>query len=358
MQFPTSTWVFVVVCALGLGSCTEIVPVEYAAERRLVLETVADILVIPGYEVLEQQTDSLATAIEALVVQPDQAHLELARSAWKNALLVWERVVPYDFGPAESTFGSLNADIATFPVNVQKIEVAIAAGDTSTQDFNRDKRGFFALEYLLYSDEGQPILNSDSIMRRVYLGAAVRHLHRNVQTVRARWIGYRSDFIQRSGTDAGSSLSLLFNAMNMSYEQAKNFKVTVPAGRRVGQTMPVPEAVEAFYSGNSIRALKIHIRSVFEIWSGNEPSLHGFQYYLRILPNGERLIDDTKRQMDSVDATLNAISDNERLSDLIAANDPRVEALLEHMQKMTRFFKSELSSLIGISITYSSGDGD
>jgi hypothetical protein len=33
-------------------------------------------------------------------------------------------------------------------------------------------------------------------------------------------------------------------------------------------------------------------------------------------------------------------------------------AAFDELQRLTRFLKSELSSLLGISITYSSGDGD
>mgnify|MGYP007059449494 CR=1 FL=1 len=46
------------------------------------------------------------------------------------------------------------------------------------------------------------------------------------------------------------------------------------------------------------------------------------------------------------------------MSELITTDAGRLENLHTEMQKLTRFFKSELSSLLGISITYSSGDGD
>lgn len=357
MCFLPSMWACTILCALGLTACTVTEPVEFGEERKVVLESVADRLVIPGYQALETIADSLLLSVELFVTQPDQAHLDVARNTWLSALMAWERVVTYDFGPATSTFGSLNYDVGTFPANVPKIEAAIANGDTSTQNFERDKRGFYALEYLLFSDASKPIVSADSTQRRAYLLALARHLHNNLKPLRAAWITYRSGFVQNSGTDAGSSMSLLFNAMNMSYEMIKNFKIAIPAGRRLGQ-LPAPQLVEAYHSGNSIRALKAHIRGVFELWSGNEPSQHGFQYYLRVVPNGDRLIADTKLQIDSVNIALDAFADNERLSDLIASNDPRIDTLVEQTQKMSRFLKSELSSLIGIAITYSSGDGD
>jgi len=349
--------VFVLVFALGGCSGTE-TPTDFQGNRKLVLEAVADRLIVPGYTLLEQRADTLAQAVTAFSATPDQVHLNAARIAWTNALLAWERVTSYDFGPAETTFGSLNTDIATFPTSVDKIEAAIAAGDTSTQDFDRDKRGFFALDYLLFADNSQPLTNADSVKRRAYMVAVAEHLHGNVAVVKTAWTSYRAEFIERNGTDAGSSMSLLFNAMNISYEQAKNFKVALPAGRRVGQTVPAPNAVEAYYSGVSIRALKAHMNTVIELWEGNEPTIKSFKFYLSPLPGGERLIQDTRTQMDSLQLALDAFSENERLSDLIVANDPRIDDLVEHTQKMSRFLKSELSSILGIAITYSSGDGD
>jgi hypothetical protein len=46
------------------------------------------------------------------------------------------------------------------------------------------------------------------------------------------------------------------------------------------------------------------------------------------------------------------------MSELIRSNPQALVALHTEMQKLTRFIKSEMSSLLGISITYSSGDGD
>jgi len=39
-------------------------------------------------------------------------------------------------------------------------------------------------------------------------------------------------------------------------------------------------------------------------------------------------------------------------------NDLNIEALYHELQIHTRYFKSDMSSLLGITITYSSGDGD
>lgn len=342
---------------LLLVSCTETEPVEFGEERSRVITSVADNLIIPGYAALDAQLDTLYMAVADAAAAPSTEKYASARARWLTALLAWEQVCLYDFGPAMNAFGSLNTDIATFPASELKIKNAIAASDTSTQNFDRDKRGFFALEYLLFPSDDVSLTHPDSSMRREYAVVVAAHLRTSVHAVRTAWTAYRTDFINSTGTDAGSSMSLLFNAFNMGYEHAKNFKIAVPAGRRLGQPV-APQLVEAYYSKASLIALKKHIRTVYAMWSGSGSVNLGFKYYLGFVPNGDRLIADTEQQMDSLNVVLDSFNDSEVLSDLISASDPRIDKLVEHSQKMSRFYKSELSSLIGIAITYSSGDGD
>jgi hypothetical protein len=46
------------------------------------------------------------------------------------------------------------------------------------------------------------------------------------------------------------------------------------------------------------------------------------------------------------------------LSTAISNDFNRVDEVHTELLKLTRFYKSDLSSLIGIAVTYSSGDGD
>jgi predicted lipoprotein len=55
---------------------------------------------------------------------------------------------------------------------------------------------------------------------------------------------------------------------------------------------------------------------------------------------------------------LNALPIDARLSDLIVTNFQLVDALHTELQRHTRFFKSEMASLLSLTITFSSGDGD
>ena len=333
-------------------------------DRSRMLTQFADQVIVPSYDdVCAKATDLVAT-IDTFRREPTEQHLEDCRTAWLQTAISWQHVVSFDFGPAEGPLGNLSVNVGTFPASPDKIEAAIDIGDTTLQNFDRDGRGLFAIDYLLFNGTASAVVNAftSESFRFAYLSSVARRLVSELTTVRNTWTtSYRDDFVSRSGTDAGSGTSLLFNHMNIGYELAKNYKLGLPLGRIAGQTAAEPTKVEAFYSTASIKLLREHYNAVVNIWYGrtsNGTDILGFRDYLLTVPNGQRLIDDTEAQLLIVQGAWDALSDDEVMSDLILSDPTRLETLHTEMQKLTRFFKSELSSLIGISITYSSGDGD
>ena len=107
--------------------------------------------------------------------------------------------------------------------------------------------------------------------------------------------------------------------------------------------------------------LKFHYTNIENIWYGrtnNGVEGIGFKEYLESVEGGNDLIASTETQMTAVRAALGAVPESPSLSDQIAGDKTKVEALYTELSKMTRFFKSDMSSVLGIAITFSSGDGD
>ncbi|HRK05422.1 MAG TPA: imelysin family protein [Chlorobiota bacterium] len=333
-------------------------------DRTTMLTSLADGLIIPSYNELDSDVAALESAVTSLTAAPSPANLNAAQVAFVASAMSFQWVVSYDFGPADNVFGDLDDVVGTFPANSSVIDSRILTGDTTTADFQHDVRGFAALDYLLFGGDNTALVDvlqgAEGANRRAYLNSIVRHLRTNVQRVSTAWSTYRSEFINRNGTDVGSSSSVLFNSMNMSHELAKNFKVGLPGGFRAGQVSPEPRRVEAYYSGISTDLLREHVKAIRSIWEGRNKdgqSLTGFRAWLTKVPGGDRLIVDTETQLDVVQTSLENLGSS-KLADLCDQRDSRVNTLHTELQKLTRFYKSELSSLLGLSITYSSGDGD
>ena len=339
-----------------------------AFDRPAMLKGVADRAAIPSFKELQKNADSVALLATQLVeIQiPTTQQIQTLRNAIANLIIVFQSVIGYDFGPAEGSLGSLVENVSTFPVNTASLEDLIAVADTSFLNFQRDTRGLSALDYLFFRGTLTDVISNFSgeagMNRRVYTKAVANAIARETRVVLNAWTGtYRQQFIDRSGTDAGSSVSLLFNNLNISYELLKNYKIALPLGKRAGQSASEPTRVEAYYQSTSLELARLHFHAAVNLWYGKTPqgdTFPSFRSYLKTVANGDRLINDTEAQITRIEEAFTTLGTSASLSTVITSNPTAVEPLHSEMQKLTRFFKSEMSSLLGISITYSSGDGD
>ncbi len=357
-------YVLFFILLVGFSSCesdTETKKTEF--DRKELLENVATNLIIPSYQNLESTTNLLVEATQNFTQNPSVSTLETAQTAWKSAYLSFQDANVYNFGAAQGTLGSLLENIGTFPVSQTKIENYINAGNSSLTNFDRDSRGFLGVEYLLFNEENKTntVAEFSDQKRKEYLLAIVKNIQTEVKKVNDSWKnGYKETFTNNTGTDAGSGISILFNEWSKSFESIKNFKLGLPLGRRAGQTESNPKLVEAYYSKESILFLKSHFENIERIWYGKSLNAQdgiGFEEYLMSVEGGEAIVLETKTQLEEVRKAIDSLP-NESMQSQIISNPTAINTVLTEMQKLTRFFKSEMTSLLGITITYDSGDGD
>jgi uncharacterized protein len=357
MRFAT-----LLLLVLAISACKD--PESSSTEtfdRSAMLRNYADNLIQSSYSSLRDAVNGLALNWEAFQIAPNAQMLDGMRQNWTLCYQRWQSANAYNFGPAgeEGLRKGLVEEIGTFPANIAKIESFIVNGDTSFQNFDRDTRGFLALEYLLFNDPNNALLSDPK--RQAYVSALIRHLQARVNEVNTNWTTYKADFLAANGTDVGSGTSLLYNEFVRSYEGIKNFKVGLPAGKRPGQTQPEPQLVEAYHSGKSLEMMKLHLAAIEKIYYGINAAGQdglGLKDYLDKVVGGPELVTATQAQWAKVKAALEAIPTDRPLAELMAENHPSVDALHTELQKHTRFFKSDMSSVLGIAITFSSGDGD
>jgi uncharacterized protein len=353
---------------LALGACKENGngpdPVD-SFDRAAMLDHYASELIVPAFARAQSRADALAGAVDALAGEPTAARVEATRTAWLAAVEAWQAVSMYNFGPAEDNFGTLNENLGTWPVDTQLVETFIADGNISVANFARDSRGFYGLEYLLFRP-GSAQAVADALAsdtdRAAYLRLVAEDLATRLGDVAQAWDSYQASFVANDGTDAGSSVSLLYNEFVKSFEAIKNFKVGVPLGKRPGQTQTEPARVEAYFSGQSVALSGTHLDAIERLWYGtglDGTEGPGFYEYLETVTGGPELITATEEQWGTVrDAYEAVVAANLPLDQLIKNQPALVETFHTELQRHTRFFKSDMSSLLGITITFSSGDGD
>lgn len=332
-------------------------------DRKAMLTSIADSMIVPGYSTLSDRVQSFERACDNFIQDPTIGSLTNAEYAWSLMLYSWENMQQFDFGPAESSTGNLSVAIGTFPTNAEKTEAYIAASDTTFVNYDRDTRGIYAAEYLLFGPNGDSVevlaAFASSPARKAYLRSVVRDIKSRIAPVVQAWKGaYRDAFVANNGTAVGSSTSLVFNEFNKSYENIKNYKWSVPLGLRPGQAGPEPTKVECTYASKtstfedkSLSASRAHFAATVKTWEYFKP-------YLAVVPGGADLITQTEQQIATSKAALDAVPSTPSLAVQVATSPAAATASYTELQKLTRFFKSEMSSRLGIAITYSSGDGD
>lgn len=359
---------FVSIAAL-LGSCdNKSKEPKGTFDRPTMLRNYADNLIVPAYVKMHSELGKLETVALGfnILLSPDA--LELLHDAWADAYMVWQYANAYNFGPAgeDGLRKGLTEEIGTFPASEPKIQSVLSAGTWNLNDFNRDARGFLAIEYLIFGKNKttQEVVDefANNPVRRNYLIALILDIKNRVEGVRSAWSSsYRESFVQNAGTDVGSSTSQLYNEFVRSYESIKNFKLGLPLGKRPGQTQSEPQLLEAYYSGQSLVFLKAHVAAIEDIWRGRARDGQdgvGFREYLESVEGGKDLVSSTEAQLAALKTAMDAVPVSPSLADQITGGQPEMDALYIEFSKMTRFFKSDMSSLLGIAITFSSGDGD
>lgn len=331
-------------------------------DRKTMLTDLGNDLIAPNFEELKGSVDVLSQAADEFTDNPSPEKLLDLRAAWEEAIIDHQHCSAFGFGPGELLLGPYPTVLAVFPVDENQIEANILNPDFDLPNsFDRDVRGFYTVEYLIYGQgetDAEIVANFDQ-NRRDYLQLIVAELKSSFDQILAEWNGsYFEEFVNSDGTSAGSSVSQLYNSFVRDYENLKNFKVELPAGLTAGQPNPDGTLVAGYFSGISVELIEEHWESSKNIWYGRSRSgedITGFEEYLASVTGGPALIETTKEAIADIDLEVMELPEGP-LSENV--DSPELETLRDELQANTANFKSSMSSLLGISITFNSGDGD
>ena len=338
-------------------------------DRQAMLVHFADDLIIPGYDRYNDAVQALDESADQFSDSPNAATLDVLRQNWETALRSWQMVGFYDLGPAMD-IGMVNHTNA-FPVNVNKITNNISAGEYNLETADiLDAVGFQAIDYLVFAtgenvDEVVAYFETTPNARK-YLTDLTEKLSDDAQTVNDAWSGdYRTTFVNATGTNIGSSTAALVNGSLKYFEvNLRDAKIGIPAGARTTTAEPLPDHVEARYNGTlSKKLLTMSIQAWRDMFRGitaegiNGP---GFDDYIAFLGVD---FDDGRPLQEAIDGYLEAsLEDCEPLdpSLAIAVVNQQQQALdvFDELQRVVALVKVDMTSAMGIQITFVDNDGD
>jgi predicted lipoprotein len=334
------------------------------------LTNIANNYIVPAYSNHKVETESLKDLASTFLATPTIQNLENLRSQWQIGLLTWQDVAFLEFGPAEGI--SLRGQTNVYPTDTTIINDNIAAGTFNLQiPTNFTAKGFQALDFLLYrpgySDQELVNFYSNNSGARDYLLAVASELLDNSNYVLAQWqSSYATSFINNNESNSqGSSVSNMLNSLSLHYEGfVRKGKIGLPAGAFNGFSQaPMPDHTEAFYSGISLpyavremQAISKYIKGYNYLGSTNGEGLDDYLNYLSAQYNGETLSTFIENQINTIINNLNGL--NDPLSNEVLVNSQEVADVYQSMQMLVPAIKVEMTSALGVLITYQDSDGD
>jgi predicted lipoprotein len=168
------------------------------------LQDLTDIVILPTYATLVSETAALARAAVALRDTPNAETLAATQAAWRAARRPWKQGEAFRFGPTENLQLRIRTKLDWWPPNEDRIEEEIDGVATLTPEYidsqGVNKRGFAALEYLLFDDgdDATAVLaalnGSNGARRREYVVAVAEDMALQSHKLLDAWLPGAGDF--------------------------------------------------------------------------------------------------------------------------------------------------------------------
>ena len=337
--------------------------------QKAMFENVADNLILPELKVFQTSVNELETVITDFIDNPDTETFLAFYPVLTETWIKWQTVAQYSFGPAEEVF--LRNSLNNFPLNVEETEAKILAGDTDFSSPDAYDKGFPALDYLLAGVDGNQFASTiisfynedeNRDLYKAYALAIVQDIKTRTDAVVSKWEGsYRDEFVNNTGTAAGTSLSLIINGLNQNYELIKREKLGIPSGV-LTLGFANPDKVEAqnlrISKELAIEALKATKNLYLGVGINGVDGLGLDDYLVEVnaLKSDERLDDLIQAQLDVAISTLVNIEPS--LQEEVVENQGNVESAYAEVTKNLVNLKTDLPSVLCVSITYIDNPSD
>jgi uncharacterized protein len=255
----------------------------------------------------------------------------------------------------------LKASLKTLQLAVNKPALAASIANANTNFIlaSRFDIGLPALEFLVFGLAETDLDSFHSTKVMAYATAIVNDMSQRTRVCLEDWKTYRTEFISNQGTNAGSSLSLMVNAINKNWEQSRRDRVGIPSGVL---TLGIKQValLEAPNAGYSKELLIENIKCSEAFFTGtgasDGPGLDDVLQFLNVIKDDVSLKDGVVNNYQAILTKVNAI--NSDLKSTIENNNQAMLDIYALMSKQTIYLKSDMPSVMCIAITYLDNPSD
>jgi uncharacterized protein len=318
-------------------------------------------LVVQGrYQAALNSTIDLSATVSDFQTNVNQDNLLLMQQALKTAWLDWELASPYKFGVAETL--DSHSKINTFPADTSAIASRVENG--TWEGLNFDEMGFPSLDYLINGGALEDFTTNDFAINRLnFLEELASLLTADLTSLNVSWQSNEGNFVSQTGASATSSMSQLVNGLIADYEQLKRDKIALPLGL-LTLDIPLPEHVECLFGEFSAELARKHLRGILDAYCGisvdgvNGVGLDDLLNDVDAFHEASQSPLDQHIQNQIQEALLALDNVPDPLNVTIEESPELVEAAYVELQDIVILLKSDMPSVLGISITFTDNDGD
>jgi uncharacterized protein len=342
----------VVLGAGGAAGCRR------APRRDHVLDGLAREIIAAETLEIARRSRELSSAVASFADVPRPPELNAARAEWKRAATVWKRGASFRGGPLVESNALMRA--AYWPVRAEAIESLLRATQPvtpgSVEELGADVRGLYALEHLLFDHDPGP-----RALER-FSGAAAGRALSLVRAYAENVVTYADRAAAAFGESAQSFAAAFAGAGQLSVNQLVSQMVegveTLCESRLA--TVLWMEKVKRLEAGDVEGwASRISHQLALSSLIGTERLYAGGQsgglavIVENAAPEVHRRLrarfDDAIAQLRGLGAPLEAV----------VRTDPRkLEAAIASVKALEIGLKAELASALGVTLTFTSTDGD
>lgn len=324
--------------------------------RAEVLRSVIERVVVPNTAAAAESSRNLERQLSSLTAPPSLAELRAVRQAWQRALLSWKRLDAFRLGPILESNSLLRAMF--WPVRAAGIEALLQGSqpldEASVDAMGVDRRGLFALEFLLFGDE-----SDESFVAR-FSGAAgarraqlARALAGNVSSYASKVsqsLGNGQKYAEQFAEAGPESLNRLIAQQALNAENVLVQRLVRTASLAKSRALE-PPVIEGGPGRVSQLIALTYLRATEELY------LAGNQGLCRLVQSRSSVVDGELRSA-FADA-IAAVSELGAPLEEVALRDPtKLDAAALAVKKLERALKVDLASLLGVTVSFTSVDGD
>jgi len=336
-------------------------------DQKTMFTNYADNLIIPAYKDLAQSMNAFESVLQAFLSDPNHTTLEATQSLFLTTYEKWQYAAPYEFGPAANVF--LRSHFNNFPLNLEELENNISTSKTTFDQPDTYDKGFPALDYLLFYESHETVLNRFTLddnkeLYTAYVNALMSDMKIRLKTTLSEWEGdYRENFINNTGTADGSSLSLVINQLNYDFELIKRESVGVPSGVYT-LSIPNPERVAGYFSGHSSKLIELSLQINQSFFLGKDQAgtdrsgLDDFLRHKEVEKENELLVDKINRQYQSMIQLFEGIEVPFSTAVGTEQTPDDVQAFYNEISRQVILIKTDMPSNLCVSITYIDNPSD